>query len=168
VAATPEDNDGEETAMLAELNAYLCKNPIDVEYPDDPNNYAEAMAYPDADKWVAGTHEELAALHEKGVYELVRPSAVPPNKTILDLRAVYTCKRDMEGNVVHNKVRYCVKGFRQVYGRDFTSTSSPTTCLESFRAILHVAATRNWDVQQVDIKTAFLNTCLPEDEIRYT
>jgi hypothetical protein len=168
VAATPEDDDGEETAMLAELNAYLCENPIDVEYPDDPNNYAEAMASSDANKWVAGTHEELAALREKGVYELVPPSAVPPNKTILDLRAVYTRKRDMDGNVVRNKVRYCVKGFRQVYGRDFTSTTSPTARLESFRAVLHVAATRNWDVQQVDIKTAFLNARLPEDEIQYT
>ncbi|KAJ7320748.1 hypothetical protein DFH08DRAFT_819008 [Mycena albidolilacea] len=104
VAATPEDDDGEETAMLAELNAYLCENPIDVEYPDDPNNYAEAMASPDADKWIDGTHEELTALRDKGVYKLVPPSAVPPNKTILDLRAVYTRKRDMEGNVVRNKV----------------------------------------------------------------
>ncbi|KAJ7320912.1 hypothetical protein DFH08DRAFT_819154 [Mycena albidolilacea] len=108
VAATPEDDDGEETAMMAELNAYLCENPIDVEYPDDPNNYAEAMSSPDADAWITGTHEELAALHDKGVYKLVPPSAVPLNKTILDLRAVYTRKRDMEGNVVHNKVRYCV------------------------------------------------------------
>jgi hypothetical protein len=100
VAATPEDDDGEEAAMFAELNAYLCENPIDVEYPDDPNTYAEAMSSPDADKWIDGTHEELTALRDKGVYKLVPPSAVPLNKTILDLRAVYTRKRDMEGNVV--------------------------------------------------------------------
>lgn len=40
IAATPEDDDGEEAAMLAQLNAYLCENPIDVEYPDDPRNHA--------------------------------------------------------------------------------------------------------------------------------
>jgi hypothetical protein len=74
----------------------------------------------------------------------------------------------MEGNIVRNKVRYCVKGFRQVYGRNFTSTTSPTARLESFRAVLHVAAARNWDVQQVDIKTAILNARLPDDEVPYT
>jgi hypothetical protein len=168
VAAMPEDNDGEEAALLADLNAYLCENPIDVEYPDDPNTYTEAMASLDADKWIEGMHKELAALRDKEVYKLVPPSAVLPNKTILDLRAVYTRKRDMDGNVVHNKVRYCVKGFRQVYGRDFTTTTSPTARLESFRAVLHVAATHNWDVQQVDIKTAFLNARLPDDEVQYT
>jgi hypothetical protein len=66
VAATPEDDDGEETAMLTKLNVYLCENPIDVEYLDNPNNYTEAMASPDADARIAGTHEELAALHDKG------------------------------------------------------------------------------------------------------
>jgi hypothetical protein len=71
MAATPEDDDNEEMAMLTELNAYLCENPINVEYPDDPNNYAEAMASPDANKWIAGTHKELAVLHNKGVYTAV-------------------------------------------------------------------------------------------------
>jgi hypothetical protein len=62
IAATPEDDDGEETALLVQLNAYLSENPIDVEYPDDPRNHAEAMASPDTDKWIDGTHEELDAL----------------------------------------------------------------------------------------------------------
>jgi hypothetical protein len=73
----------------------------------------------------------------------------------------------MAGNVICNKVQYCVKGFRQVYGRDYTDTTSPTACLESFRAILHIAATRGWDIQQVDVKTAFLNATLPADKIQY-
>jgi hypothetical protein len=50
VASTPEDDDGEEAVMLAQLNAYLCENPIDVKYPDDPRNYSESMAAPDADQ----------------------------------------------------------------------------------------------------------------------
>jgi hypothetical protein len=48
IAATPEDNDPEEAAVWAELNAYLVNNLIDIEFPDDPRNYAEAMASPDA------------------------------------------------------------------------------------------------------------------------
>jgi hypothetical protein len=45
--------------------------------------------------------------------------------------------------------------------------TSPTARLESFRAILHIAATRGWDIQQVDVKTTFLNATLPADEIQY-
>jgi hypothetical protein len=34
--------------------------------------------------------------------------------------------------------------------------------------ILHIAAAHRWDIQQVDIKTAFLNTTLPANKIQYT
>ncbi|KAF7372211.1 Integrase catalytic domain-containing protein [Mycena venus] len=149
IAATPEDDDGEEDAMWAELNAYLTDNPIDVEFPDDPRNYTEAMAAPDADKWIEGTHEELRSLREYGVYELIPRSEVPLNKTILDLKPVYTRKRDIS------------------MAGDYTHTTSPTARLESFRAVLHVAAARGWDIQQVDVKTAFLNADLPPDEYQY-
>jgi hypothetical protein len=167
VSSTPEDDDGEESAMLAQLNAYLGENPIDVEYPDDPCNYTEAMAAPDTDQWIAGTREELDALRDKGVYVLVHRSDVPPGKTILDLKPVYHRKRDMTGEVIRNKVQYCVVGCRQIYGRDYTVTTSPTARLESFRAVLHVAASRGWDIQQVDIKMVFLNASLPENEFQY-
>jgi hypothetical protein len=59
VAESPEDDDGAETALMAQLNTYLADNPINVEYPDNPRNYREAMAAPNAPAWIAGTHEEL-------------------------------------------------------------------------------------------------------------
>jgi hypothetical protein len=168
IEASPEDDDGVEALLLAQINAYMAENPINVEFPDDPRNYREAMAAPDAEKWVAGTHEELKALRDLGVYELVPPSVVPLNKTILDLKPVYTRKRNERAEVVRNKVRYCALGDRQKYGRDYEQTTSPTARLESFRAVLHVGASRGWDIQQVDIKTAFLNAPLPPDEVQYT
>jgi hypothetical protein len=119
------------------------------------------------EKWIEGTHEELKALREYGVYHLVPRSEVPLNKTILNLKPVYTCKRDMAGTVVRNKVRYCILGNRQIYGRDYTRTTSPTAHLESFRTVLYVAASNGWDIQQVDVKTAFLNADLPPEEYQY-
>lgn len=38
---------------------------------------------------------------------------------------------------------------------------------ESWRILLHLAATLNWDANQIDMKTAFLNSILPEDEVVY-
>jgi hypothetical protein len=56
------------------------------------------------------------------------------------------------------------KGFAQRYLIDYDKTTAPTARLESFRALLHVAAVLDWDVQHVDIKTAFLHGVLPESE----
>ena len=65
------------------------------------------------------------------------------------------------------KVHLVFKGFEQIYGRDYTKTTSPTARMESWRILLHIAATLDWDAQQIDIKTAFLYSLLPEDEIQY-
>ena len=45
--------------------------------------------------------------------------------------------------------------------------TASTTHLESFCIILHLAAHLGWDIQQFDIKTAFLHGVLPADEIAY-
>jgi hypothetical protein len=126
------------------------------------------MASPDVGKWVEGTHEELKALKDYGVYKLIPREDVPLNKTILDMKPVYARKRNMNGTMVRNKVCYCIKGYHQIYGHDYTHTTSPTVRLESFRAILHVAASRGWDIQQIDVKTAFLNADIPPEEYQYT
>jgi Reverse transcriptase (RNA-dependent DNA polymerase) len=47
---------------------------------------------------------------------------------------------------------------------DYDKTTAPTAHLESFRSLLHIAAVLDWDVQHVDIKTAFLHGVLPESE----
>jgi hypothetical protein len=68
---------------------------------------------------------------------------------------------------VRYKVRYVAKGYAQRYGIDYEKTTAPTTRLESFRTILNIAATLGWDVQQIDVKTAFLHGILPEGETMY-
>jgi Reverse transcriptase (RNA-dependent DNA polymerase) len=79
------------------------------------------------------------------------------------------CKRKHNdaGNVVCYKVCYVAKGYAQCYGIDYDKTSAPTARLESFRALLHIAAISHWDIQHVDIKTAFLHGVLPEDETMF-
>lgn len=39
--------------------------------------------------------------------------------------------------------------------------------MESWRILLHIAATLGWDAQQIDVKTAFLYGLLPDDEVQY-
>jgi hypothetical protein len=59
------------------------------------------------------------------------------------------------------------EGFQQVWGRDFSKTTSPTAQLESLCIVLHITAVNDWCIEQYDVKTAFLNGILPEMEIQY-
>ena len=59
------------------------------------------------------------------------------------------------------------KGFEQIYGKDYTKTTSPTARMESWFILLHIAASLSWDAQQINVETAFLYGLLPENEIQF-
>ena len=82
-------------------------------------------------------------------------------------KLVCKCKHDDLGTIMCYKVRYVVKGYAQCYGVDYDKMTAPTAHLESFCLVLHLVVSLDWDLHQFNIKTAFLNGVLPEDEIAY-
>jgi len=56
-----------------------------------------------------------------------------------------------------------VKGFSQIPGIDDKETFKLVACLESVRAILHIEAKHDWEIDQLDVKTAFLHGDLEEE-----
>ena len=56
-----------------------------------------------------------------------------------------------------------VQGFRQKEGLDFFDTYSPVTRITSIRILIAIAALRNLEIHQMDVKTAFLNGDLEEE-----
>jgi Reverse transcriptase (RNA-dependent DNA polymerase) len=133
---------------------------------DDPS-WADALASPDREYWIAGVREELKSLEDLQVFVLVPKSAVPSGHRLLKGKLVCKRKRDDMGNIIQYKVRYIAKGYAQQHGIDYDKTCTPTARLESFRSILHLAATLDWDLQQFDVKTAFLHGVLPADEVMF-
>ena len=69
--------------------------------------------------------------------------------------------------MIRYKVQYVAKGYAQLPGIDFMKTTALTARLESFRSLLHLATTLQWDIQHFNIKTAFLHSVLPDDETAY-
>jgi hypothetical protein len=69
----------------------------------------------------------------------------------------------MDGNVYVYKARLVAKGFRQVQGIDYDKTFSPVAMLKSIRIILAIAAYFDYEIWQMDVKTAFLNGNLEGD-----
>ena len=131
---------------------------------DDDPLWASAMSSPEREYWIAGAREELKSLEDLNVFVLVPRSELPPGQRPLKGKLVCKRKRDDAGNISRYKVRYVAKGFAQRYLVDYEKTTAPTARLESFRVLLHIAAVLDWDIQHVDIKTAFLHGVLPENE----
>ena len=54
------------------------------------------------------------------------------------------------------------KGYIQEEGIDYEETFSPVTILKSIRILLFIAAHYDYEIWQMDVKTAFLNSNLEE------
>ena len=61
------------------------------------------------------------------------------------------------------KASLVAKGFRQVEGLDHDETYAPTVRFESVRAVVAMAASLGWELDQMDVATAFLYAYLEEE-----
>ena len=65
-----------------------------------------------------------------------------------------------------NKARLVVKGFRQKEGLDYFDTYSPVTRITSIRMLIALAAVYSLEIHQMDVKTTFLNGELEEEMLQ--
>ncbi|WVZ63520.1 hypothetical protein U9M48_013145 [Paspalum notatum var. saurae] len=65
--------------------------------------------------------------------------------------------------VLRNKARLVAQGFCQKEGIDYEQTFSPVARLEAIRILLAFAASKGFKLQQMDVKSAFLNGFIRED-----
>ena len=84
-------------------------------------------------------------------------SLVPPKKSAVGCRWVYTVKILPDGTVDHLKARLVAKGYTQIYGLDFSETFSPVAKMTSVRLFLALATMFHWPLYQLDVKNAFLH-----------
>ena len=66
-------------------------------------------------------------------------------------------KTDADGNVTVYKAWLVAKGFRQVQGVDYDETFSLVAMLKSVRIMLVIATFYDYEIWQMDVKSAFLN-----------
>lgn len=128
----------------------------------DPQTYRDAMESPDADKWHKAWQEELQALIDNKTWAVVE---LPPDKTPIGSRVIFKAKRDETGSIYRYKARLVAQGFKQVPGRDYMDTYAPVSSLSSIRTVLALATAHDWDLFNMDVDTAFLNS--PVDEELY-
>ncbi|KAK1662591.1 hypothetical protein QYE76_050750 [Lolium multiflorum] len=124
----------------------------------EPKKVFEALE--DSD-WVEAMHEELNNFKRNKVWTLVEKPKECRN--VVGTKWIFKNKQDEFGNIVRNKARLVAQGFSQVEGIDFGETYAPVARLESIRILLAYASHHNFKLQQMDVKSAFLNGPLHEE-----
>jgi len=130
----------------------------------EPSNLKEAMRQTDWELWKKAMEEKLTMLNNTSIWELVNP---PSGANIVGSKWVFKAKNDMAGNVVYYKAHLVAQGFSQVPGVDYFDTFAPVAKLISIRAVLAITAACNMEIHQIDIKGAFLNGKLTDNECIY-
>ena len=127
---------------------------------DDPATYDEAMMGSDSNKWLEAMKSEMESMYENQVWTLVD---LPNDRKAVENKWIFKKKTDADGNVTVYKARLVAKGFRQVQGIDYEETFSPVAMLKSVRIMLAIAAFFDYEIWQMDVKTAFLNGHIEEE-----
>lgn len=76
---------------------------------------------------------------------------------------VFRLKAEPNSSHPRYKARLVVKGFGQKKGIDFEEIFSPVVKMSSIRVVLGLAASMNLEIEQLDVKTAFLHGDLEEE-----
>ncbi|KAM2674254.1 hypothetical protein EV2_015471 [Malus domestica] len=143
------DNDFDELYLLG-----------DNETKEDPRDYTEAMSDIDSKRWQEAMKSEMDSMYQNQVWTLVDP---PEGIVPVGNKWVFKRTIGVDGNVETYKARLVAKGYRQREGIDYEETFSPIAMIKSIRILLAIAAYHDYEIWQMDVKTAFLNGYLEEE-----
>ncbi|WVZ84549.1 LOW QUALITY PROTEIN: hypothetical protein U9M48_031574 [Paspalum notatum var. saurae] len=123
----------------------------------EPRDVSHALS---DSNWVNAMHEELENFERNLVWDFVEH---PPNCRPIGTKWVFNNKQGENGMVVRNKARLVAQGFCQKEGIDYEETFAHVARLEAIRILLAFAASKDFKLQQMDVKSAFLNGFIEEE-----
>jgi hypothetical protein len=77
-------------------------------------------------------------------------------RKVVGSKWVFRTKYNTDGSVERRKARLLPQGFTQRKGLDYEETFSPVVRFASFRVLMSLAASADFEINQFDITTAFL------------
>ena len=141
---------------------------VDVDFSHDggdarvPRTLAEAMASPEKNEWKKAMAAEMQSMKEDQVWYAATRRRRGKKKCVSS-KWVFDLKKNAKGEIVRYKARLVARGFTQREGVDYDKTFSPVLQPALLRSLMAIAAKENWEIDQVDVKTAFLYGDLEEE-----
>nr|GEX66600.1 retrotransposon protein, putative, Ty1-copia subclass [Tanacetum cinerariifolium] len=127
---------------------------------NEPTSYKAAMLDSESNKWIDAMNAKIQSMIDNMVWVLVD---LPPNCKTVGSKWIFKKKTDMDGIVNTYKARLVAKGYTQFYGVDYEETFSLVAGIRAIRILISIAAYYDYEISQMDVKTAFLNGYLDEN-----
>eukprot|EP01018_Ginkgo_biloba_P009783 Gb_07759 [translate_table: standard] len=124
---------------------------------DKPSTFEKARK---EKKWNAAMDVEIQAVQKNKTWDLVK---LPAGKKVIGCRWVYKTKYRADGSIDKHNARLVGKGYKQQEGINYRETFAPVAKMNIVRIILALVAQLNWQLYQMDVKSAFLNGDLSEE-----
>jgi hypothetical protein len=123
----------------------------------EPSCYEEASSQP---VWRDAMMEEYQSIMKNDVWDIVPR---PKRKSVVTSKWIYKIKHTTDGSIKKHKARFVARKFSQVEGIDYEETFSPVARYTSIRMIISLAESMGWKLNQMDVKTTFLNGDIGEE-----
>ena len=133
---------------------------------EEPASLQEALDGPDGDKWRKGLEKEISRLEGAKTWRVVRALE---NARIILHSIVLKTKRGAWNEVTEHQVQIVAGGHRQRMGVDFDQDKTFYTAVKNptQSAVLTHAAKKDWSMQHIDVKSAYLNAKLKGKTLTY-
>ena len=133
----------------------------EIEGNSEPSNHSEAITSTDCNNWMTSMQAEMESLEKNGTWDLVK---LPKNKKPVRCKWIYKRKEGLSpSEPARYKARLVAKGYSQIPGIDYNDVFSPVVKHSSIRTLLSIVAMHDYELEQLDVKTAFLHGELEED-----
>lgn len=143
----------------ADLICYVLNIAEDI-HDSEPTSFNEALESEDRQSWLTAMAEEIESLKRNNTWTLVD---LPKNQKVVRCKWIFKRKEGIPGvERARFKARLVARGFSQVEGVDFTEIFSPVVKHCSIRILLALVTQFNLELEQLDVKTAFLHGELEE------
>nr|GEY74369.1 hypothetical protein [Tanacetum cinerariifolium] len=127
----------------------------------EPANYKAALLDPESKKWLDAMNVEIQSMKDYDVWVLAE---LPPNARTISSKWLFKKKTDMDCAVYVFKACLVAKGFTQTYGVDYKEIFFPVADIRAIWILIAIAAYYDYEMWQMDVKTAFLNGHLFEED----
>ena len=125
----------------------------------EPLSFKDAMESKDNNNWVQSVKNELENLTRNNTFtEAILPQGRKPVRT----KWLFKLKKDHNGQLSKHKARLVAKGYTQIKDIDYSSTFQPVAKMTSIRLILSLAAMNDYELEQMDVVSAYSNEKLDE------
>jgi len=143
----------------------------------EPATYQAALKSPQAEKWKEAMQQEWQALIENETFDIVKENQHTGASGLLRrvgrskfMEVPISCKWIYQRKIIPDgftryKARLVIKGYEQKAGIDYDETYAPVSKLATFRLLLALAAQYGWNVDHMDVVTAFLNLKIDQGNI---